>query len=32
MELTDKAKALLAKRGFDQCWVLVHCGRPSSAR
>ena len=32
MELTDKAKALLAKRGFDPVLVLVRCGAPSSAR
>lgn len=33
MELTDKAKALLAKRGgFDRCWVPGRCGGPSSAR
>lgn len=32
MELTDKAKSLLAKRGFDRCWELGRCAGPSSAR
>ncbi len=32
MELTEQAKSLLAKRGFDRCWVPGRCAAPSSAR
>ena len=32
LELTDNAKKLLAKRGFDPVWVLVRCVAPFSAK
>ena len=32
MELTDKAKSLLAKRGSTRCWARGRCGAPSSGR
>ncbi|EUA23024.1 C-terminal, D2-small domain, of ClpB family protein [Mycobacterium xenopi 4042] len=32
LELTDKAKALLASAASTRCWVLARCGAPFSAR